>query len=130
MKRQLFLLSISAAMAFAACKNQRYLDLTSGEYIKLEKDETTGLMVNSETHKPAYIYVDTKTHDTIFGATGKVINGYVVKTSEGEYKYEGEEYKTKEDEFKNKVEGDEAKIKSGDNKSKTEDGETKEKNGN
>jgi len=40
------------------------------------------------------IYVDTKTNDTIYNANGKVINGFVVKTSNGKYKYDrGDEYK-------------------------------------
>jgi len=128
MKKQLFLISISASVLLVSCKDDRYIDLTSGESIKLEKDEATGLMVNSETHKPAYIYVDTKTHDTIYGATGKVINGSVVKTEDGKYKYDGDEYKIKDGDFKKKVDGDETKIKDGDTKTKTEDGETKVKN--
>jgi len=128
MKKHLFLISISASVLLTACKEDRYVDLTSGEAIKLEKDEATGLMVQTDTRKPVYIYVDTKTHDTIYGATGKVINGSVVKTEDGKYKYDGDdEYKIKDGDFKKKVDGDEIKIKDGDTKIKTEDGETKVK---
>ena len=85
-------------------------------------------MVNSETNEPVYIYVDTKTNDTIYGASGKVINGYVVKTSDGKYKYDGDdEYKIKDSDYKKKVNGEEVKNKDGDTKIKIEDGEKKVK---
>lgn len=128
MKHLLLLLGLSTAVIFTSCKQERYLDLTAGEYVKVEKDAKTGRMVNSETHEPVYIYVDTKTNDTIYGANGKVINGYVVKTSDGKYKYEGDdEYKIKDGDYKKKVDGDEVKIKDGDTKIKIEDGEKKVK---
>lgn len=115
-------------MIFTSCKQERYLDLTAGEYIEVEKDEKTGRMVNSKTHEPVYIYVDTKTNDTIYGANGKVINGYVVKTGDGKYKYDGEdEYKIKDGDYKKKVDGDEVKIKDGDTKIKIDEGEKKVK---
>ena len=126
--KQLLVFGLSAAMIFTSCKQDRYLDLTAGKYIEVEKDEKTGRMVNSETHDPVYIYVDTKTNDTIYGASGKVINGYVVKTSDGKYKYDGDdEYKIKDGDYKKKVDGDEVKIKDRDTKIKIEDGEKKVK---
>ena len=81
--KQLLLASLAATLIFTACKRERYYDLTAGKYINLEKDEKTGRMVNTETHEPVYIYVDTETKDTIYGATGDVVNGHVVKTSDG-----------------------------------------------
>jgi len=127
MKQVLVLISVSAGILFTACKQDRYYDLTAGEYIEIEKDDQ-GRVVNSETHDPVYMYVDTKTNDTIYGSTGKVINGYVVKTSDGKYKYEGDdEYKIKDGDYKKKVDGDEVKIKDGDTKVKIEDGEKKVK---
>ena len=85
-------------------------------------------MVNSKTDEPVYIYVDTKENDTIYGATGEVINGHVVMTSDGKYKYDGDdEYKIKDGDYKKKVDGDEVKIKDGDTKIKIEDGERKVK---
>ena len=126
--KQLLVFGLSAAVIFTSCKQDRYLDLTAGKYIEVEKDEKTGRMVNSETHDPVYIYVDTKTNDTIYAASGKVINGYVVKTSDGKYKYDGDdEYKIKDGDYKKKVDGDEVKIKDGDTKIKIEDGEKKVK---
>ena len=126
--KQLLWLAVPAFLALTSCKQERYLDLTAGEYIEVEKDEKTGRMVNSETREPVYIYVDTKTNDTIYGANGKVINGYVFRTSDGKYKYDGDdEYKIKDGDYKKKVDGDEVKIKDGDTKIKIEDGERKVK---
>jgi hypothetical protein len=118
-----------------ACNHNepRYLDLSTGENVDLVKNDTSGVMVNSTTRKPVKIYVDTKTHDTIFGSTGKVINGHVVKTSEGDYTYDGwnvkqdgDEYKAKSGDEKIKMEGDEGKLKDGSYTRKVEgDGDVK-----
>jgi hypothetical protein len=122
------LFAISCGL-FIACSRGRYVNLVSGEHVDLEKDSKTGLMVDSKAHKPVYMYVDTKTNDTIYGATGKVINGHVVKTEDGKYKYDGEdEYKIKYGDYKKKVDGSEVKIKTGDKKIKIDDGEKKVKN--
>ena len=122
----LFFAVLSAALIFTACKRERYYDLTAGKYINLEKDEKTGKMVNPETHEPVYIYVDRETRDTIYGATGDVVNGHVIKTSDGKYDID-DEYKIKYGDYKKKVDGDEVKIKDGDTKIKIEDGEKKVK---
>jgi hypothetical protein len=128
MKQLLVLTSVSVLVLFTSCKQERYRDLTADEYIEVKKDDKTGRMVNAETNEPVYIYVDTKSNDTIFGATGAVINGHVIKTSDGKYKYDGDdEYKIKDGDYKKKVDGDEIKIKDGDTKIKIEDGERKVK---
>lgn len=115
---------------WSACRPQeRYLDLSTGDRVDLEKDANTGVMVRTDTRKPVEIYVDTRTNDTIYGPTGKVINGHVVKLGEWKYKYDDGEYKIKNDEadYKKKVEKDgDVKIKDGDSKTKI-DGETGEK---
>jgi hypothetical protein len=127
MKQLLVLIALTGVIILSSCKQGRYYDLTAGKYIEVEKDDK-GRIVNSDTHEPVYIYVDTKTHDTIYGSTGKVINGYIVKTEDGKYKYEGDdEYKIKDGDYKKKVDGDEVKIKDGDTKIKIEDGEKKVK---
>lgn len=120
---------------WAACDNadSRYVDLNTGKTVKLEKNES-GLMVIAETKKPVNIYVDTKTNDTIFGKTGKVINGHISKTGDNNYTYNADisldedgEYKIKDGDYKMKVESDgDIKIKDGDTKTKI-DGETGEK---
>ena len=130
MKHILIFTSLATSLLLTACKQSRYYDLTAGRYIDLERDEKTGLMVSTTTHEPVYMYVDTKTNDTIYGATGKVINGYVVKTEDGTYKFDEEEYKLKYGDYKEKVEGDEVKVKSDDKKVKTDEEEKKVKNDN
>ena len=109
MKTTILMFAAVVALGFTACNNaeSRYLDLSTGENVELEKDEKTGLMVNAETGEPVKIYVDTRSKDTIWGTTGEVINGYVVRTEDGEWKYKGDDYKVK-------VDGDEYKAKYGD----------------
>jgi len=124
--KQLLLAGLATTLIFTACKRERYYDLTAGKYINLEKDEKTGRMINTETHKPVYIYVDRETRDTIYGATGDVVNGHVVVTNDGKYDID-DEYKIKYGDYKKKVDGDEVKIKDGDTKIKIEDGEKKVK---
>ena len=125
-------LGIVLGLGFVACSDTkgRYVDLRSGEPVTLLKDEETGLMVDESTRKPVYIYVDTKTNDTIYGTTGAVINGQVIKNDNGEYVYKSDgdgEYKVKGDDYKMKVEKDgDVKIKDGDSKVKI-DGESGEK---
>lgn len=135
MKQVFFLSTISAVLALSSCTEKTgYYDLNDDKPVTLVKDENTGLMVDAETKKPVYIYVNEQTNDTIFGATGKVINGQVVKMEDGKYKYDdlkvkldGDgEYKIKDGDYKKKVEADgDIKIKDGDTKKKI-DGETGE----
>ena len=112
-----------------ACNNgqARYIDLNSGETIKVVKDEH-GRLVNAEDKKPVRFYVDAKTKDTIDGRTGKVVNGELVKSDEGDYEYISvRDALASDDDFKKKVEKDgDVKIKSGDKKIKI-DGKTGEK---
>ena len=79
MKQLLIFFIVGATLAVASCTQDRYYDLTAGEYVDLRKDETTGKIVNAKTNETVYMYVDTRTNDTIYGPTGKVINGYVIK---------------------------------------------------
>lgn len=125
MKQTLILvLGAAALLSATGCKeNARYVDPNTGRNLALVKDESTGLLVDEETKKPVYIYVDTETKDTVYGPTGKVINGQV-KLEEGKYKYA--ELEIKGDDYKMEVEKDgDIKIKDGDTKTKI-DGETGE----
>ncbi len=125
MKTTLLLLAGAVSFGLFSCDNNdsRYLDLTTGEAVELEKDEKTGLMVNTETGKPVKVYVDRRSKDTIWGSNGKVVNGYIARSEDGEWEYKGDDFKVKSD-------GDEYKMKSGDDyKVKSEDGEYKIKNG-
>lgn len=141
MKKFFVLAIISAALVWNACSQAKgaYIDLRTGKTIEIEKDPVTGAWVNADNKEPVYIYVDTKTKDTIFGKTGLVINGHVVKNN-GVYWYDGDEdnigwndkvedgdYKYKSGDMKEKVDEDgDVKIKDGDTKTKI-DGETREK---
>lgn len=119
---------VSGIISCADTKD-RYVDLRTGKNIELVKDDKSGLMVDKTTKEPVYIYVDTKNNDTIYGKTGTVINGQVVKNNQDEYVYEKdfEAYEAKGDDYKVEVEKDgDIKIKDGDSKIKI-DGETGEK---
>jgi hypothetical protein len=136
--KKIFVIMAAGVIILAACSNERgrYVDLRTGERVELEKDEQSGRMVNAETNKPVYIYVDTRNNDTIYGRTGEVINGHVVKMNdmywyemdeEYKVKYDDGEYKLKHDDYKYKVDDDgDIKIKTDDQKTKI-DGETGEK---
>lgn len=141
MKHVIFLSALAAVLVLVSCKDRTgssYYDLNSGKTVKLEKDEATGLMVDADTRQPVYIYVDKRTDDTIYGVTGEVINGKVMKLEDGKYKY-GElkikhdddgDFKLKDGDFKKKIDADgDVKTKDGDDKRKkdSDDGEVKNK---
>jgi len=137
-------ISILTAIAFTvivySCKNspeERYFDLSSGKVVDPEKNATSGIMVDKKTGQPLYIYVDSKNHDTILGATGKVINGHVlVLGDDKKYVYDGDEklviesdgsMKYKDGDYKVEIEKDgDMTTKNGDKKVKV-DGKTDEK---
>src|SRR4030095_17131422 len=123
MKRVLIMSAVTATLLLYGCEERTksgYYDLNTGKTITLVKDEITGLMVDAETRQPVYIYVNRRTKDTLYGATGEVINGQVVRTDNGSYKYGNLTIKEDED-------GD-FKIKDGDYKRKSdEDGDVKSK---
>lgn len=129
MKKLKLVLAVVVLLAVNwACKEskERYIDLSTGKAIDVEKDEKSGFMVNKETGEVLYIYVDTKNKDTIYGKTGKVINGYVRLDDDNKYVYMNETLKT-DGNYKVEVEKDgDVKIKSEDKKIKI-DGETGEK---
>lgn len=126
-----------AAIAMSSCENSqsRYLDLDTNEYIRLKKDSVSGYMMNSKTGEPVDVYVDTKTHDTIYGMTGEIVNGKIYKTGEEKWivKMDGDEYEAKselENSAKVKIEGDEYKVKKGNRTVKEKNGDRKIENGN
>jgi len=136
--KQVFVMSaVAAAFLLCGCEERTqsgYYDLNTGKSITLVKDEITGLMVDAETRQPVYIFVNRKTKDTLYGATGEVINGQVVRTDNGDYKYgnltikedEDGDFKTKDGDYKRKRDEDgDVKSKNGEDKRKTEEGATK-----
>ena len=128
MKKILVLVVVMTSLLWA-CSNEKgaYLDLRTGEKINIEKDPATGYWVNADTKEPVYIYVDSKKNDTIYGRTGNVINGHVVKYETIYWYDQDEDYKAKFGDYKRKVDDDgDVKIKTDDKKIKI-DGETGEK---
>jgi hypothetical protein len=130
MKQIFFMSAATAVLVLGGCVEQTksgYYDLNSGKSITLVKDENTGLMLDAETKQPVYIYVNGKTNDTLYGATGEVINGQVVKTEDGRYKYgsltikedSDGDLKIEDGDYKRKLDAD------GDLKEKDENGKTK-----
>lgn len=141
MKHAFFLSMIASLLVLISCKDRtegEYYDLNSGKSVKLVKDENTGIMVDADTRQPVYIYVNTETKDTIYGVTGEVINGEVIKLEDGKYKYgdlkikqdEDGDFKLKDGDYKKKIDADgDTKTKDGDNtrKADSDDGEVKNK---
>ncbi len=129
-----FLVLINSTMIFlvTSCSQEkgRYIDLSNGDSIKVEKD-STGRWVNADTREPVYMYVDTKKHDTIYGKTGEVINGHVVRESDNTYRYDmdvknNQNYQARSGDYKKKVDDGDLKIKTDDQKIKA-DGKTGER---
>ena len=120
------LLSMAAfiTMLVSCSENkERYIDLSTGQPVEVKKDEITGAMINKETNNPLYIYIDTKSNDTIYARTGKVINGHILKGDDQKYVFD-------EDEKLKIHESGAVEYKDGDYKMEIEkDGDTKTKNG-
>jgi hypothetical protein len=136
MKMKFALFVMLAASTVCACnRNERYLDLNTNQYVDLKKDSTSGYMLNSKSGEPVDFFLDTKTHDSIFGMTGEVVNGRIHKSIDGKWivKLDEDEFKAKsesENSAKVKMEGDEYKSKKGNYSVKREgDGDIKIENG-
>ena len=131
-------LGLMAGLALMACNRNtdaRYLDINTGDSLAIMRDSATGAYVDAQTGKPtSAIFVDTRSRDTIYGPSGKVVNGYVQKDDHGVWvvKENGDELKAKaEDGSKVKSEGDEYKEKSGSYTRKVDgDGDVKIETGN
>jgi hypothetical protein len=127
---KLFLFAIVAGTLWSSCSDSktRYVDLATGQTVSLVKDEKTGLMVNAETGKPVRLYIDTRTHDTIWGPTGKVVNGNIRLRDNGGYRYIDDN--GREVEYTYGAGGESPKVKTDDDgsyKVKSDDGDYKKK---
>jgi hypothetical protein len=141
MKKTVLFPAIASLFILASCEERTesgYYDLNARKNVELEKDPSSGLMVDVDTKKPVMVYVNNETKDTIYGVTGEVINGKVVKLEDGKFKYgdlkikqdEDGDFKLKDGDFKKKIDADgDVKTKDGDSKRKTDsdDGEKKNK---
>ena len=136
MKAQVWLLGLAMVMIFSSCKNKgRYLDLSTNEHIAVKKDTLSGYLMNKKTGEPVDFYVDTKTHDTVYGPTGEIVNGRLHKSEEGKWilKPNVSEFKAKsesENSAKLKAEEGDYKVTQGNiTVKKDQNGNVKIKNG-
>jgi len=128
---------VVSATACSSNKEGRFLNLTSGEEVNIVEDDN-GRMVDEKTGQPVSLYVNTRTNDTIYGPTGKVVNGHLeydddanlfvyddgdkkVKIDGGEYKIKNRNAKVKAD-----IDGSEYKYKDDDVTIKRDGGDYKE----
>jgi hypothetical protein len=131
-------LAATLLLATACNRNEgRFLNLTSGETVELVKDDN-GRLVDKESGEPVMLYVDQRTADTIYGPTGRVVNGYldydeddnvfVYDDGDREIKIDGGEYKIKGNGVKEKgdFDGSEYKYKDGNVTIKRDGGDYKE----
>jgi hypothetical protein len=109
MKVNVLSLTCTLFLILSSCKNNsRYLDLTTHENIAPRKDTVTGYIMNSKTGEPVDYYINTKTHDTVYGPTGEIVNGRIHKNEEGKWIVS-----SNSDEFSAKSQSDNtAKVKS------------------
>ena len=122
-----------------------YVNLSTGEPVKVIRDTEKGQYIYSDTKKPIerdLFFVDVNTRDTLYGTSGVVVNNAVIKSPAGTWtlhesmvERDGDEIKIKTDSTKMKIDGDEMKYKEGDgskvkvdgdeSKTKTPDSKTK-----
>ena len=124
MKYSNFLLVVLATGLFSSCKqNEDYVDLNTGKTITVKTDPETGYIINAETNKPVYLYVNNANGDTLYGRTGKVINKKVVRVGDSRYEYKDDgSYTYTNGSYVKKVDGDgDVKITDGDYKKKVDD---------
>jgi hypothetical protein len=101
------LLLIASTVMFSTVLNAQYVDISTGKTVTLVKHEGTGMMMNTQTQRPVYIYIDPATNDTFYGRTGMNINGKVVRTKEGKYFYDDTEgYIFRDGEYRMRTEAD------------------------
>jgi hypothetical protein len=92
--------------------NSSYMDLSTGKTFAIDRDEATRSYVNRETREPVLYYVNVATNDT-FDRSGRMVNGALIKMSNGSFSVDESRLKTKVDEdgdVKTK-DGDETKTK-------------------
>ncbi len=127
----LALLLVMSAFVWQSCDRteSRYIDLNTGETLELK--DSSGIMVNVATGEPVELYVDTKSGDTMYGRTGKVVNGSISRNDGKTWIYVNPDDNDNDEGRKVKSEDGETKIKDGDYKKEVEkDGDITIKDGN
>lgn len=96
----------------------RYRDLNTGQVVDLYYDAKTNRVYSDVTNEPVDFYVDMSTGDTIYGTGRYVVNNYLIKSPEGQYRL---------DMKKVKLEKNELKMKEGNRKFKMDNSDMKMK---
>ena len=135
MKNKILTLAIAAFTVFAGTAKAQFIDLSTGKQVTVIKHNANGMMFNTATQKPVYIYINPATNDTFYGRTGANINGRVARTPQGKFIFDDGDYIFDNGEYRMKRESDSSgyKVKwqnDGDKKVKTDDYKRKtDKNG-
>ncbi len=134
-------LAVLGLISTTQSTSAQFVDLATGKQVNLVKNQANGIMYNPESQRPIYIYTNVNTKDTLYGRTGAVINGHVLKQTNGTYVYAGDsayifsngDYRLRKesDNYKRRFDSDGDVILTGENfKKKTEiDGDVKIKDG-
>jgi hypothetical protein len=141
MKKTILLVCIIAGLAFTTNLKAQYIDLSTGKTITVIRHSGNGMMFNTQTSRPVYLYINPTTRDTFYGRTGEIVNGKIMRNQIGNYVYDADTYvykngdyqlRTAANNYDRKVfkrDGD-VVYKSENAKMKKEiDGDLKEKNG-
>ena len=140
MKKTLMLVCIIAGLAFTTNLKAQYIDLGTGKTITVIRHSGNGMMFNTQTSRPVYLYINPTTRDTFYGRTGENVNGKLMRNQTGNYVYEADTYVYKNGDYQLRTAGDsydkkvfkrdgDVVYKSEDAKMKKEiDGDFKQKN--
>ena len=71
------------AGSFVPQPSEKYMDLHTNKEVSVRVDTSLGEIVNDETNEPLDLFVEPRTHDTIYAVTGTVVNNYIIHDSTG-----------------------------------------------
>lgn len=71
------------AGSFVPQPSVKYVDLNTNKEVSVRVDTSLGEIVNDETNEPLDLFVEPRTHDTIYAVTGTVVNNYIIHDSTG-----------------------------------------------
>jgi len=71
------------AGSFVPQPSVKYMDLRTNREISIRVDTSLGEIVNDETNDPIELFVEPRTHDTIYAVTGAIVNNFIIHDSTG-----------------------------------------------
>ena len=93
MKKNLLLsIAVVGCSLLSAKTNAQYIDLSTGMPVSLIKHVGNGMMYNTETSRPVYLYINVATNDTFYGRTGANVNGKLMRNQQGRFVYNDDMY--------------------------------------